>query len=852
MLHFSRWKTILIWCAVAASMLVALPNLFSSAQLSALPGWAQRSKVKLGLDLQGGSALTLKVERDDVVKDRLEATVGDVRTRLRTVNIPYTGLSGTGQAIAVRIAAPNQAQAAMAALAPLAMAVTDETTGKTVQEATLAQQSDGLITVKLTDQGIARRVSLAQKRSIEAIRRRVIQISDETPLIRRQGADRIVVQEPGLADPQLLKSLLNQKASLSFQLIDQSMPVQQAIDGQMPSTSQVLYSEDDPPVGYLLVRQPMVSNVDIADAQAQVDTQNDNGTVTIRLNPEAAGRFAQSTQNNIGKPVAIVLDDQVIATVVLATAIPNGSVDISGVLSAKGAEDLAVMLRAGPLPATLTAVEERTIRPGFGSETMRSGVIACIAAGVFVAALMVVFYGLLGVAATLALVINVFMVLAIMGIFGMALTLPGLAAIVLIIGIALDANVLIYERVREEEMQTHFLVDALKHGFARAAKTVVDANLTVLIVAIILFYVSSGTVRGFAATLIIGVFTTFFTACVVTRSIVDLWISHRRPRILLVGVRSGIFDGSRIRFMGIRRYTFTLSAILSLATLLALATVGMRLGIDFTGGSIIEVRAKQGDANPADIQSRLDQLNLGEVQVGGTQGRSGALIRVHAQNGGENAEQSAVTLVRDELSADYDFSRVEVVGPAVSGEIGRTATLGILAALIAVFVYIWFRFEWQFAVGAIVAILHDIILTLGLFVLTGMEFNLISVAALLTIVGYSLNDTVVVYDRMRENLDRYPQMPLPILIDASINQTLSRTILTSATMLLALLALFLFGGDVIRSFTAAMLFGVAVGTFSSIYIAAPVLIVFKLRPDSSKNGEEEKIEADVQSGKPAV
>jgi SecD/SecF fusion protein len=444
------------------------------------------------------------------------------------------------------------------------------------------------------------------------------------------------------------------------------------------------------------------------------------------------------------------------------------------------------------------------------------------------------------------------MVLAIMGIFGMALTLPGLAAIVLIIGIALDANVLIYERVREEEMQTHFLVDALKHGFARAAKTVVDANLTVLIVAIILFYVSSGTVRGFAATLIIGVFTTFFTACVVTRSIVDLWISHRRPRILLVGVRSGIFDGSRIRFMGIRRYTFTLSAILSLATLLALATVGMRLGIDFTGGSIIEVRAKQGDANPADIQSRLDQLNLGEVQVGGTQGRSGALIRVHAQNGGENAEQSAVTLVRDELSADYDFSRVEVVGPAVSGEIGRTATLGILAALVAVFVYIWFRFEWQFAVGAIVAILHDIILTLGLFVLTGMEFNLISVAALLTIVGYSLNDTVVVYDRMRENLDRYPQMPLPILIDASINQTLSRTILTSATMLLALVALFLFGGDVIRSFTAAMLFGVAVGTFSSIYIAAPVLIVFKLRPDSSKNGEEEKIETDVQSGKPAV
>jgi SecD/SecF fusion protein len=852
MLHFSRWKTILIWCAVAASMLIVLPNLFSAAQLTSLPGWIAGSKVKLGLDLQGGSDLMLKVERDDVIAQRLEDTVSDIRTRLRTVNVGYTGLTGTGQAIAVRIPSPNQAQAAMAALAPLAANVSSDISGGTLQEATLTAGPDGLITVNLTDRGIDRRISLAIKRSIDVIRHRVIDVAKDTPSIKRQGIDRLVVQEPGLTDPQLLKSLLNQKAGLSFSLIDESVPVQQAIDGQLPATSQVLYSEDDPPVAYLVQRQPMLSNVDIADAQATVEPQNDSGTVTIKLNEEATGRFARSTQSNIGKPVAIVLDDQIIATVELTTAIPNGSVDIAGVLSAKGAQDLAVMLRSGPLPATLTAVEERTIRPGFGSETMRSGVVACIAAGIFVAALMVGFYGLLGVAATLALAINIVMVLAIMGILGMVLTLPGLAAIVLIIGISLDANVLIYERVREEEKKTHFLVDALKHGFARAVKTVIDANLTVLIVAIILFYVSKGAVRGFAGTLIVGLITTFFTACLVTRSIVDLWISRRKPRTLLVGVRSGIFDGSRIRFMGIRRYTFTASAILSLATLLAIATVGMHLGIDFTGGSIVEVRAKQGVADTTDIESRLEQLNLGAVQVDNTRNRSGALIRVHAQNGGENAEQSAVTLVRDELAADYDFSRVEVVGPSVSGEIAKTATFGILAALLAVFAYIWLRFAWQFAVGAIVAILHDIILTLGLFVLTGMEFNLISVAALLTIVGYSLNDTIVVYDRMRENLERYPQMPMPILIDASINQTLSRTVLTSATTFLALLALFIFGGEVIRSFTLAMLFGVAIGTFSSIYIAAPVLIVFKLRPDGSKTGEEKTIEADVQSGKPAV
>jgi SecD/SecF fusion protein len=226
-----------------------------------------------------------------------------------------------------------------------------------------------------------------------------------------------------------------------------------------------------------------------------------------------------------------------------------------------------------------------------------------------------------------------------------------------------------------------------------------------------------------------------------------------------------------------------------------------------------------------------------------------ALIRIEAQQGGENAEQSAATLVRGELQREYDFRRVEVVGPAVSGELTLTATLGVLASLAAILVYICIRFEWQFAAGAIVATLHDVILILGLFVLTGMEFNLASIAALLTVVGYSLNDTVVVYDRLRENLKRYRKMPLPILIDASINQTLSRTVLTAATTLLALLALYLFGGTAMQSFAFTMLFGVALGTFSSIYIAAPVLIIFRLRRETS---DEDGSGIDMKSGTPAV
>ena len=453
---------------------------------------------------------------------------------------------------------------------------------------------------------------------------------------------------------------------------------------------------------------------------------------------------------------------------------------------------------------------------------------------------MVGFYGFFGVLAVIALFANVIMIIAVLTLLGSTLTLPGIAGIVLTIGMAVDANVLIYERIREEFRNGRGLIQAIDTGFSKAFATIVDANLTTLIAAVILFFLGSGPVRGFAVTLAIGIITTVFTAFTLTRWLFAAWVQRKRPKQMPKGVRTGIFDGTNIPFMGIRRYVFAGAAALSIASMIGFSTVGMTLGIDFTGGSIIEVKARTGNADIRDIRERLSQLNLGEIQAQDFGDPASVLIRIQAQDGGENAEQSAITLVRGELEDTYEFRRVEVVGPSVSGELTQTATLGVLASLAAILVYIWFRFEWQFALGAIIATLHDVILTIGLFVLVGVEFNLSSIAAVLTIVGYSLNDTVVVYDRMRENLRRYKKMPLEVLIDTSINQTLSRTILTSTTTLLALAALYAFGGEVIRSFTFAMLFGVAVGTFSSIYIAAPVLIAFKLRPESFQKDEDDK------------
>lgn len=843
MLYFSRWKTFFIWFTVLVSVLVALPNLLSDEQLEALPSWMPSKKVTLGLDLQGGSHIMLKIEKADIVKERLETTVGDIRAALRDAGIRYTGLSGVGQQVQVRITDADKVEAAKEALSALTAPVSvGGLTGGSIEEITL--QEDGtLLRFNLTDAGIDYRAGSALTQSMEVVRRRVDELGTTEPMIQRQGNDRIIVQVPGLTDPQRLKSLLNQTAKLSFHMVDMSMPVTEAINGRPPANAEVLYSQDDPAVPYLVEKRALVSGENLVDAQASFNQQTNEPVVTFRFDSKGAQRFAQATQENVGRPFAIVLDDQVISAPVIREPIIGGSGQISGNFSVEGANDLAVLLRAGALPATLTVVEERTVGPGLGQDSINAGIFASGIGAIFVVLFMLGFYGSFGVMANIALAANIVMILALLSLIGSTLTLPGIAGIVLTMGMAVDSNVLVYERIREEAKSGRPLVQAIEIGFNKAFATIVDANLTTLIAAAVLFFLGSGPVKGFAVTLAIGIITTVFTAFTMTRWLMAVWFRWRRPKHLPKGIRTGMFDAQNIRFMAIRRYTFGIAGALALASMVGFLTVGLNLGIDFQGGSIIEVKARSGTADIGEIRDRLSELNLGEVQAQGFGDPASVLIRIQAQEGGENAEQSAITLVRGELEDAYEFRRVEVVGPAVSGELTQTATIGVAVSLLFILIYIWFRFEWQFAVGSIIATLHDVILTLGLFVLLGIEFNLTSIAAILTIIGYSLNDTVVVYDRMRENLRRYKKMPLDVLIDTSINQTLSRTVLTGSTTLLALLALYLFGGEVIASFTLAMLFGVLVGTFSSIYIAAPVLIAFKLRPETFQ-------EQDAESARP--
>ncbi|HEY0920014.1 protein translocase subunit SecF, partial [Devosia sp.] len=534
---------------------------------------------------------------------------------------------------------------------------------------------------------------------------------------------------------------------------------------------------------------------------------------------------------NVGKRFAIVLDNQVITAPVIQQAITGGSGQISGNFTPQTANDLAVLLRAGALPASLDVVEERTVNASLGADSIRGGAIAGVISAITTIGFMLVAYGLFGAFANIALVLNVVLIVGLLSMLGATLTLPGIAGIVLTMGMSVDANVLIYERIREERAAGKSIIASIEAGFERAMSAILDSNVTTLIAAVVLFFLGSGPVQGFAVTLALGILTTLFTAYFVTKFIVATWYRLRRPKQIRVQLVKFIPDDTKIPFMSWRKYAIGLSIVASVVSLGWFAVHGMNLGIDFKGGSAIEVQSLQGPADPAFVRETVGALDLGDVQVQGFGEETSLLIRIELQPGGDTAQAAAVEKVHEALGADqYEIRRTESVGPTVSGELVIAGFLGLGIAFAGVLAYLWFRFEWQFAVGAVVSTFHDVVLTIGLFAFTGIEFNQSSIAAVLTIVGYSLNDTVVVYDRVREYLRKYRKLSLTALLDLAINSTLTRTVLTGPTSFLALGALVLFGGEVIRSFTISMLFGVLVGTYSSIFVAAPILLYLGLKP----------------------
>lgn len=530
MLHFDRWKIFLILFVSFAAFVYSAPNVMPKSALEGLPSWLPHKQVSLGLDLRGGSYLLLEVDTDVALRDRLQGITSDVRRVLRDEQIAYTGLGLNNGAVTARISNAADVEKAEAAIGKLATYVAGTSTTGIPQKDLLITAEGQLISVRFSEAAKIARTQSAIDQSIEIVRRRIDELGTTEPQIQQQGKDRILVQVPGLQDPARLKALLGQTAKLNFQLVDTSIAPQQAMASSVPAGSQILYTTDKDPRPVLVERRILVGGDSLVDAQPGFDSRTGEPVVNFHFDANGARRFGEATTQNVNKPFAIVLDNKVVSAPMIREPIMGGQGQISGSFTIQTANDLAILLRAGALPAPLNILEERTVGPGLGADSIRAGTMATIIGLVGVIVFMFVCYGFFGFLANVALIINIAMIIGILSLLQATLTLPGIAGIVLTIGMAVDANVLIYERIREEVRAGKTPISAVGAGYSRAFGTIMDANITNFISAAILFEVGSGPVRGFAVAHAIGILTSVFTSFTVNRLMVSTWLRWRRPK----------------------------------------------------------------------------------------------------------------------------------------------------------------------------------------------------------------------------------------------------------------------------------------------------------------------------------
>ncbi|MGI6851649.1 protein translocase subunit SecD [Mesorhizobium sp. 1B3] len=815
-----RWVMATYAIIILAGILAALPNLFTSQQLASMPAWFPKQQVTLGLDLRGGSHLVLEVDAKALKADRLRSLLDEARGVLRRERIAVQSARVVDDGVNINISDETQRARALEVLKGLTNPVGG---GFAAPRPDVEIAATGnRVRLSLTEAGLSDRLDAALQQSLEIVRQRVDQVGVAEPTIQRVGSDRILVQLPGLQDPSKLRELLGSTAKMTFHLLA-NIPQGE----QLPRGVSLL---PDAKTGqtYPIEDRIALDGERLTDARAGFDQRSNEPIVSFRFDSVGARQFADITKENVGRPFAIVLDGKVLSAPVIREPITGGSGQISGSFTVEDTAVLSALLRAGALPAPLTVIEERTVGPDLGGDVIRMGLFTGLAGFGLVVALMVVLYRGWGLIANVALGLNVILTLGVLSVIGATLTLPGIAGIILGIGLAVDANILINERIREETRRGASAFEALDHGFKRAYSTIVDANVTSLIVTALLFMFGSGPVRGFAITMMLGIAISMFTAVTIVKILMIEVVRRRKLKTLRIEPLFKIApEKTSISFMRARFLGIGVSILLSIASIGLFIKPGLNYGIDFMGGIQVEVATSQ-PADLAQLRERLGALGLGEVALQNIGGDRSVLIRVQRQDGGEAAQTAAVERLKAEI-AQIDpaatIERSEVVGPKVSGELAWSGVLAVVLASLAMLVYIWWRFEWNFAIGAIATLVLDTTKTVGFFAITGLDFNLTAIAALLTIIGYSVNDKVVVYDRMRENLRLYKKMPLRQLIDMSINQVLTRCIYTSLVTFLCILPMAVWGGSAVANFAIPMVFGIVVATTSSIFIAAPILLL---------------------------
>lgn len=594
---------------------------------------------------------------------------------------------------------------------------------------------------------------------------------------------------------------------------------------------------------------PLTGEV-VTDARQSLD-EYARPAVSMTMNTVGAKKWKNITAQNIGRQVAIVLDNYVYTAPTVQGEIANGSSSISGSFTPEEAEDLSNILKAGSLPAPTRIVEEAVVGPTLGKEAQAQGVTSIVAGLLIVVVFMVFYYSKGGLVANVALLFNIFFILGILANIGSALTLPGIAGIVLTIGMSIDANVLIFERIREELRDGVPLLQAINSGYQKAYSSIIDANVTTLLTGIILFWLGQGPIKGFAITLIIGIICSFFSAVFITRVIVT-WMTKKGNESKIsfeTPLSKGWLTNVNIDFLGKRRMAYMISSIVIIIGIAALSTSGLRLGVDFKGGRSYVVQFDE-PMTASDVKTALsagvftedgvevktyDASNIlkittsyrvDEESTEADQGVKDALTTGLAQATGKTFIDGTVDL----KDGQFTIVASSKVGATIADDIKKSSFEAFGLSILAIFIYILIRFRrWQFSLGAIVALIHDAIIVMSAFAIAGwfgisFEIDQVFIAALLTIIGYSINDTVVVFDRIRETLQLKGSKDLINTFNISINSTISRTLITSATTMIVVLILLIFGGEVLRGFSFALLVGILVGTYSSVFIATPTVV----------------------------
>jgi len=670
----------------------------------------------------------------------------------------------------------------------------------------------------------------AADRAVEVIRNRIDAFGVREPSIQKQGEDEIVVQLPGITDRDRALDLIGKTALLEFKLVSQDLEkLKEAIAGNVPEGFELKYiQEDNEPI--LVETQGVLTGDSLANANIKFDQSSFNEPiVSLEFNAEGAKKFAEITTNNIGRRLAIVLDGKVQSAPRIREAIPSGEAVITGRFTPEQAQDLAIVLRVGALPAPMYIEEERTVGPLLGQDSINKGVKASIIGLALVFIFMAVYYLLAGIIANIALLFNFLIILGSLGMLPLlfpgvsaTLTLPGIAGIILSLGMAVDANVLINERIREELAAGRALRTAVENGYSKAFSAIFDSNFTTLIAAFLLFQFGTGPIRGFAVTLTIGLIASMFTAIVVTRTIFELLLNfgllkNRLPMLKLIGE-------TKLDFISKRHLFYAISLIVILAGVIFYFKKGNQVyGIDFSGGQLQEYSFKTAPSLD-NVRKILKELNLTDASIQQFKDNPRViLIRTSQDKSRELTNKLKENFPQD----DIQILRIEHVGPIAGSHLKNKALLALIWSLVGILIYVAFRFKhFNFAIAGVIALLHDVAIAFGFLVMTGRQIDLLSVTAFLTIAGYSINDTIVIYDRVRENTRLYRKLSLRELINLSVNQTLGRTLLTSGVTLLVVISILVYGGEVLSNFAFTLLVGFISGVYSTVYIASPLVLAW--------------------------